>query len=148
MIRADTNIGGYAVRADGTLAGALRQFGRPTSIRRGRAYDATSCYVAWRPLGLRMTFSKRGRGNPCDPRSGEFAHALMTGARWRTAKGLRIGDPRRRLRTLYGQRRLAGAWSWLVVRYNPIATVHYGLEARSSRGRVVAFRVTYVAGPD
>ena len=147
VIHADHRIGGYAVRADGTLGGALAEFGTPTRISRGRGAHRRTCEVVWRPLGLRMTFSNAAR-NPCASRWGYFAQAVLTGARWRTAKGLRIGDPERRLRVLYTPRRSAGRWWWLVVRYSPVATVHYGLEAKTMNGAVVAFRLNYTAGPD
>ena len=145
VIQGDAKLGPYAIRADGTLAGAIEAFGAPSSIRRGRRYDRTSCSLEWRGLGLRISFSHFGGQNPC--RSGFFSQALVTGALWRTAKGLRIGDSYHRMATLY-RRQFATPWAWLVKRYSPIATVHYGLQAKTVNDRVVAFRVSYAAGGD
>ena len=74
----------------------------------------------------------------------------MTGKRWVTAKGLRIGQPIRRMHALYSPRRFRGYWIWLVTRYTPIGTGGYyaGLEAKGLNGWIVAFRVNYPAGGD
>jgi hypothetical protein len=51
VIQGDYKIGGYAVKTDGTLAGAVEEFGEPTARRRsGRG---SACDVAWRPLVTR-----------------------------------------------------------------------------------------------
>jgi hypothetical protein len=52
-VRGDVQIGRYLVQRDGTLDGAIRAFGRPTSLRRGRYRD---CVAVWRHIGLRIAF--------------------------------------------------------------------------------------------
>jgi hypothetical protein len=61
VIQGDYKIGGYAVKANGTLDGALKAFGEPTSIRSGayRGRPSVTCVVRWRRLGLRIRRAKR-----------------------------------------------------------------------------------------
>jgi hypothetical protein len=152
VIQGDYKIGGYAVKANGTLDGALKAFGEPTSIRRGayRGRPSVTCVVRWRSLGLRIQFYNLGGQDPCKPQYGYFGHALITGKEWRTSKGLRIGEPSHRLYALYSPRRFTGPWAWLVSRYTPIGIGGYypGLEAKRLDGWVVAFRINYPAGGD
>ncbi len=147
VIYADVKIGSYAVKSDGTLAGAIKAFGKPTS--RGKS-GSTVCAVRWRRLGLRIRFYNLGGQDPCEPRYGNFGEALMTGERWRTRKGLRIGDSTRKMRALYRPRRRDGWWIWLITRSTradcPGVCFYPGLEAKALRGRVAAFRVHYAAG--
>lgn len=51
VIQGDTVIGGYLVQKDGTLFGAIRQFGPPTSKRRDLASGWNGCAVTWKSLG-------------------------------------------------------------------------------------------------
>lgn len=146
VVRGDTQIGRYLVQRDGTLGGAVRAFGRPSSLQRSRE----SCAARWRAIGLQIAFYNLGGFNPCSRRYGRFSTATMVGRRWATAKGLRIGDPSRRLRALYGPRRFTGPWAWLVTRTSPFGDrLRYaGLAAKIHRGEVTAFRVRYPAGGD
>jgi hypothetical protein len=105
VVVADTRIGTFAVKADGSLAGAIRAFGRPKLRRTGEACSAT-----WAPYGLTMSFYNLGGANPCTPRFGRFSRAVMYGMRWRTDRGLRIGMSGKAIR-----------------RYYPRATFHRGL---------------------
>jgi hypothetical protein len=152
VIQGDTKIGGYAVKANGTLDGAVEEFGEPTSLRRGfyQGQPTGTCVARWRPLGLRITFYNLGGHDACEPQYGYFSEALLTGNQWRTAKGLRIADPARRLWVLYNPRRFTGPWASLLTRYTRIGTNGYyaALEAKILRGRVTAFRVNYAAGGD
>jgi hypothetical protein len=152
VIQGDTNIGGYAVKADGTLDGAIEEFGEPTSLR-GTSYQGQpriACVARWPHLGLRISFYNLGGQDACEPQYGNFSEALITGKRWRTSKGLRIGDSARRLRSLYGRPRFTGQWAWLLTRYSPYGGGAYypGLEAKLLRDRVTAFRINYAAGGD
>ena len=147
VVYADVRIGSFEVKEDGTLAGAIRAFGRPTRIRRT---DRIVCLVRWRRLGLRIGFYNLGGQNPCDPRYGAFGQALMVGTRWETLKGLRLGDSTRKMRALYRPRRRTGWWIWLITRSTradcPGVCYYPGLAAKVLRGRVAAFRVSYAAG--
>jgi hypothetical protein len=139
VIQGDYKIGGYAVKKDGTLFGAIEEFGEPTSIRRGRYRGRVSgtCVVRWRNLGLRIIFYNLGGQDPCVPQYGFFREALLTGPRWTTTKRVRIGDPMHELYNRYRPRRFGGAWVWLVVRYSPIGLGGYyaGLEAKGAKRR-------------
>lgn len=152
VVQGDTTIGGYAVKANGTLGGAIEAFGQPTTLR-GTSYQGQpriACVARWQHLGLRISFYNLGGEDACEPRSGYFSQALVTGKQWRTAKGLRIGDSARRLRFLYNPSRFTGQWVWLLKRYSQYgAGAHYpGLEGKILRGRVTAFRVNFPAGGD
>ena len=149
VIQGDFRIGGYAVKRDGSLRGMIAAFDQPSTVRRGTRYREI-CYVAWRPIGLRVTFYNLGGGNPCAPELGRFSRATMTSKRWRTTLGLRVGDSVQRLRTLYPRARTQGASRWLVVRRSPFGEggLYAGLAARMLRGRVRAFVVQYPAGGD
>ena len=147
VVRGDVQTGGILVRRNGTLDGAIRAFGKPTSLRRGRYRD---CTARWQPIGLRIVFYNLGLGNPCLRQYGYFSNATMVGRHWVTVRGLRLGDPSRRLHVLYSPRRFTGSWAWLVTRYSRIGVGAYypGLAAKVHRGWVTAFRIRYPAGGD
>jgi hypothetical protein len=76
IVRGDVQIGRFLVQRDGTLDGAIRAFGKPTSRRRGRYQD---CTARWRPIGLRIGFYNLGGRNPCLRQYGYFSNATMVG---------------------------------------------------------------------
>lgn len=146
VVRGDVQIGRYLIQRDGTLDGAIRAFGRPTSLSRGRYQD---CIAVWRNIGLRIGFYNLGGRNPCMRQYGYFSNATMVGQHWMTARGLRLGDPARKLHVLYSPRRFTGSWAWLLTRTYPAYDSSYpGLTAKIHRGWVTAFRVQYPAGGD
>jgi hypothetical protein len=57
VVRGDVQIGRFLVQRNGTLDGAIRAFGKPTGLRRGRYGD---CIARWRPIGLRIGFYNLG----------------------------------------------------------------------------------------
>jgi hypothetical protein len=97
-----------------------------------------------------VNFYNLGGQDPCARQYGYFSEATMVGRHWVTAKGLRLGDPARRLYVLYSSRRFTGSWAWLVTRYSRIGDGGYypGLAAKIHHGWVTAFRVRYPAGGD
>lgn len=145
VIRGDVQIGHFLVKRDGTLDGAIRAFGRPTSLRRGRYQN---CTARWADLALRINFYNLGGQDPCVRQYGFFSDATMVGREWQTAKGLRIGDPAHKLYALYRPRRFRGAWAWLITRYVPWGGSfgYPGLSAKIHRGWVTAFKVRYPSG--
>ena len=149
VVRGDVQIGRFHVKRDGTLHGAIRAFGKPTSVRRGRYQD---CVARWRPIRLRISFYNLGGKDPCKPQWGYFSSALMTGNHWQTARGLRIGEPSRRMFALYAPRVwfLAGGWWSILRRHSPFGDggLYGALNVKLLRGWVVAFRVVYPAGGD
>ena len=152
VIQGDYKIGGYAVKADGTLGGAVDEFGDPTTRRRARGIG---CDLAWRSLGLRIEFYNLGGQDACSREGGRFGGATITSRRWRTSKGLRVGDSVARIRRLYPRAtyHAGGFYSrswWLVTRYTRIGTNGYypGLRARVRNGRVASLVIEYAAGGD
>ena len=153
-IRGDWKIGSFAVKRDGTLAGAIEAFGAPAS--RERRYREV-CIVRWPRHGLRIVFYNLGGENPCRGPFGNFSHARALDRHWQTGKGLAIGDRRRRLRNLYPNAayhpREPGFWPagwWLVPRRSQYGTGggYPGLLAQMKDRRVFAFHVRYPAGGD
>lgn len=154
LVQADVKIGSFAVKRERTLGGAQRAFGRPTSTRRTQQ---VACIAAWAPYGLTINFYNLGGQNPCSPRYGFFARAFLQGSRWRTARGLRVGNSVAVLRRLYPAARFypgvrgerPSGW-WLVTRTSPfgLSGSYPGLLATSRQGTVSSFQVRYPAGGD
>jgi hypothetical protein len=152
VLQNDTKIGTFAVKADGSLAGAIRAFGQSRLRRRGEA-----CTATWAQYGLTMSFYNLGGANPCAPRFGRFSKAITHGSRWRTDKGLRIGMPSSVIRRYHPQatfkRGLRFYWPsgwWLATRRELFGGSGFypGLLAETARGKVVSFQVRYPAGGD
>jgi hypothetical protein len=152
VVTGDVRIGTFAVKADGSLAGAIRAFGQPRVRRMGEA-----CMATWAPYGLTMSFYNLGGANPCTPRFGRFSRAILHGTRWRTDKGLRIGMSSTTIRRHYPRaslhRGLRFYWPsgwWLIMRPELFGGggTYPGLLAATARGNVVAFHVRYPAGGD
>jgi hypothetical protein len=106
VIKADSaglhNLGGFHPLRNPTVGAAVAAFGRPSS-RRPR-YGGSGCDVAWRRIGLTMTFAYYGGGGgnrgACLANYGVAKVALIRGPRalrWQTNRGARIGDSREQL---------------------------------------------------
>jgi hypothetical protein len=141
----DKSIGG--VRVGSKLARARSAFGRPNTTRRvGR----DECRAVWARIGLTLAFVDLSGRSPC--RVGGLLVATAKSARWRTDRGLRVGDPVARIRALYpGARHFATApyagW-WLITRHTCPTTgsqAYPGLRARISAQHVSALVVTVAA---
>lgn len=149
LIQGDTKLGRFSVQRDGTLQGAIEAFGDPSTLRRHPRFRLT-CYAGWPEIGLRITFYNLGGRDPCRPQWGYFSLAEITGDGWRTASGLRIGDPVRRLWVRYPRAQPHPPYWWLVIRRSPYGdnSNYAGLSAKVRNGRVVAFLVRFPAGGD
>ena len=116
VIQGDSKIAGYAVKVDGTLAGAIQRFGEPTSLRHDRGPGLqgwNACVGRWRGIGLKIVFYNLGGQDSCRPQYGYFRDALITGKQWRTAVGLRIGHPWKYIARYHPRARPApGSSSW------------------------------------
>lgn len=116
VIHGDRSVAGLQV-ARATPAAAAARLGAPTATRPQPPYG---CVQQWRPLGLTLAFVDLTARNAC--RDGVLIRATVRSrAHWRTAKGLRVGDPVERLEQLYpgakvrrNQGELTGYW--LIVR--------------------------------
>jgi hypothetical protein len=140
VIHGDRTAGGIRI-ARSTPADAKRLFGAATT---SKVTSAQSCLQSWKGARLAVTFFTF-EGKPCA--RGVALIVMVTGrAAWRTAVGLRVGDPAARLRSLYPKARLRTGFAsdsgyWLVTR-QVCAEVgggaYPGLLARMHRGRVSA----------
>ena len=140
VVRGDTQIGAFKVRG-GVLADAKKAFGAPTTVCKK---NASQCTVAWRNLGLVISFLSLERRDPCN--TGFLVLATMTSRRWTTAVGLRIGTSATpaRIRAAYPRAtRHPNGW-WLVPRkYCELGgnAPYPGLLARVRDGRISALVV-------
>jgi hypothetical protein len=152
VIQSNTQIGSYKLRVDPTLQGAIETFGSPTRIIRGPQDGWNSCTARWAEHGVSIWFYNLAGQDSCKPQYGAFGSATLTDKRWRTAKGLRIGDTFRKLTYLYQPRHFNGKWVVLLSEIRnydcslPKGCLFRKVEAKVMDGRVVAFRVNYSAG--
>jgi hypothetical protein len=139
-------IGRYDVALDGSSQGAINVHGQPDSRNR----DGDACVMKWRDQALEINFYNLGGQDPCV--YGRFCFADITGGKWATAKGLRVGDRDRRMFELYPDAEQVEE-PGLVRRYviepasAPCGPSQGGLEAFAS-GKVVVLRVSFLAGGD
>lgn len=139
VIVGNTSIGGFRpYKMNGRLSQAIVVFGEPTTIRRRTIDTIRACVAGWRELGLSMSFFHYARS--CVPERSCFYEAIATGHRWRTAKGLRIGDSRRHLYQLYPKAQARGQWRTLLIRPGLEGT-YPALSAKLINRRVAALRV-------
>jgi hypothetical protein len=141
VVQGDRAVGGLRIAHD-TLAQARRRFGAPSTVR-ARA-SGVECNAVWKRIGLRLAFLDFS-GRACQ--DGVLVTATITSrSAWRTAVGLRVGDPVARVRRLYPRATLHPAsppWTgyWLVTRRTcaEVGAIPYpGLLARVRGGRVTA----------
>jgi len=145
VIRSDEWIGSYAVKKDGTLGGAIRAFGRPSSVR--PSHDGF-CSVRWNGIGLSVAFYNLGGQDPCGRTTGYFSAATATGHGWRTSNGLKIGDSLARLRHVFPSAVRHGSRWWLVRRFTQATGSYPGLSAGVRSGRISDFQVIFGKGGD
>ena len=143
--RAQHRIGGYLVARDPgrSYPAAVKAFGLPSARAPG---GAGSCTVRWQGLGLAMTFSSSEPAPCASSRLGRsvWFGATASGVRWRTDRGLAVGDSLARLRRLYPQAYLRArpspaAWILVWIRGEVGPTVY--LQATLRSGRVTALEL-------
>jgi hypothetical protein len=130
-------IGDFHPRRDATLAAANRVFGPPTKAVRT---SDVSCRVLYGAIGLRFSFVNLGGGGGCTPEFTKSQVARAFDPRWRTGKGLHIGDRQRKLQRLYPGATHHGR-SWWLVRGRNIFGVGqrpYGVLRATMKNRRVA----------
>ena len=143
--RGDQRIGPYSVTSardagQGYVA-AVGAFGQPSSRRPHGTGESRLCDLRWAGLGLEMTFESSAP-DPCAGASlatSVWSGATAYGARWRTDKGLRVGDSVARLHRLYPaalSRAQSHAWALVFVRGEVGVTVY--LQAVIRAGRVTS----------
>jgi hypothetical protein len=119
---------------------AVESFGASSSSRR----DGNLCHVRWSKLGLEIDFvNVMGR---CSAKllrkSGLWYGASVTFQRWKTDRGLRVGDSLQRLRSLYPKARHVGgsksAPRWVLAHWRDHEFDFELLDADVRGGRVAA----------
>jgi hypothetical protein len=129
-------IGEFRPARDPTYAAALQAFGDPEAER--PRFGGTSCRVSWHGQGLKIAFANFGGGSACDPELGRSQSARAYGRRWRTVRGLRIGNGLRRLQQLYPRATRHGRSWWLLTAVSFIGeTRRYPVLAATVPGRRV-----------
>ena len=138
-------IGDFKPRRDPTVGAALDAYGMPSFKRR---VSREGCRVGWNGPGINVVFANLGGGGPCARGRAQTARAF--GARWRTAKGLRVGAPLARLRSLYPNAKQRGDVWWLVTAQSPIGVPHrYPVLSAVVRGGTVrSFALQILAAGD
>jgi hypothetical protein len=147
VIQSDRSAGGIVI-AHSKPAAVVALFGRPSSQRA----DGPSCLMYWKRPKLAIRFLDFARP-PCT--NGVAAVMTITSRlHWRTAVGLRVGDPVARVWRLYPKASLQRgmftpfAGYWLVTR-RACAEVggapYPGLLARARNGRVSALILSTTA---
>lgn len=122
-------VGGYRIFSPRSLlspsyAGAIKAYGLDDgcnllSYERGGEPQDSLGQVTWRSLGVRIRVATLGAlpdgADVCtDPKDAKLDKEWVTGRQWRTAKGLRIGDPITKLRRLYPKASRHGNSWWMV----------------------------------
>lgn len=136
VIRKDTDIGGFKLTDDPTLRAAIDAYGTSTSRL---PYEGQACIVVWSAFGIRITFSHVVSTTPCDGR-GCHSETILTSSKWKTDKGLHVGDSLRRLRQVYRGARLFISQRWTLIS-RPFAGTRLPtlLATVNKSGRIVAF---------
>jgi hypothetical protein len=136
VITGDRSIAGFP--RDGKVARAVTLFGQPQR-REQLGYD--SCVLVWPVWGITMNVAYTNVPQNACSADAKHKQTTVTGRRWRTSAGLRIGDTLSRLRQLYPKalRDKPGTW-WLTTR-SFAGLAFPGLEAKLIKGRVASFTV-------
>jgi hypothetical protein len=144
-------LGSWRVDRKPTYAAAIDAYGKASECRPAKGYAALA---VWRSAGFRMfvtTYGLLPRGTTfCTaPEAVRIDWLIVDGKRWRTARGLRVGDTVARLRRLYpSASRHRTVW-WLMTRRaaciglctgNRLYVTAPMLSATTLNGRVVDFR--------
>ena len=140
-------IGDFKPNRDPTLGAAIDAYGESSFQRR---ISTWGCKVGWHGLGVKILFANFGGGGACEEDLGRSQTARAFGDRWRTAKGLRVGQRLARLRRLYPSATRHGRGWWLVTAVSQIGvTSRYPVLSATVRGgRVRSFAVQIRAAGD
>lgn len=149
VIQGYTNIGGFSPTRDGSLDGAIAVFGQPSSMKSAPPDQSQNfCVVRWARFGVTMkTYLIAEGGQNCTPETRHWTTRL-TDPRWRTVKGLRIGDRTQKLMRLYPTAiRATGGW-WPLVSKDLLGIGQSDplLQAHVVDGRVREFAIYFPSG--
>jgi hypothetical protein len=134
-------IGSLHLTAQTSPLAVTDAFGAPRDIV--RAYGEF-CARKW-GFGLTITFANFVGQDPCGFDQGldtsRLLSATMRGRRWKTSRGLRIGDKIGRIHALYPQAQRHGSSYWLLAKRSQYGNLEAALAAIAWSGRVHAFVV-------
>lgn len=133
------NIGGFAAANDrgNAIRRAINVFGNEDGIE----CSQTTSTLDWSKLGLEMTFTLLPPSGAGACYRGAFEQARITGRRWRTAAGLRVGASFAAMRRLYPRARRESDYGAPGVTWGLVPNLNPSLQAVVRRGRVAFFRV-------
>lgn len=139
-----TRIGDLRTRsAPPTFEKATAEFGRPTEVDPiGDGGEA--CRVTWGALKLRATFANFGGGRACAPTEGLLQTATIRSRKFRTARGLRVGDRSSTIKDKHPDAVFRRNVWWIVSAESPFgeeATEIPTIEAIVKQGRVEVLRL-------
>jgi hypothetical protein len=151
--QAVARLGNWSMLTRPTLAGAIRSYGRPA---RCAVLDGGNNVVAsWPVLGMIVRFYTLGlvpaaKTGCSAPASVSVAFATLSGSRWQTPRGLRIGMGVADIARLAPTAERHGSSWWIYRSYNIIGTPGETapLVANMVRGRIVSFQAGIGAGGD
>lgn len=134
-----------ALEQGGAYRRAVSSFGVPN--RTGRDTPSSNlCTARWERLGLDIGFAGARACVTADLRGATWYGMRLWGPRWRTARGLRVGDPVERIGQLYpGARYVSrppqpGEW-WLITEKQAELGTKPLLVVEVGAGRAIAIRV-------
>jgi len=117
---ATQQLGALTIRSDATYQDAIDVYGKP-SVCLPRKPWAPFATAVWRTDGFRLKITTLGGLTPgktfcSEPRHVQIDSAVVTGRRWHTRRGLRIGDSAAKLHRLYPHaRRFLEGWGLVQV---------------------------------
>lgn len=144
--RAGPYLYGRTLREGDAYKSAVAAFGRPSSIGKDTP-ESNVCTARWEDIGIDIGFA--WASGPCrrtNLNRATWSGMRLFGIRWRTARGLRVGDPIARIKRVYPRARYVsrpprpGEW-WLVYERQAELGVQPLLVAEVGAGRVTAIRV-------
>jgi hypothetical protein len=134
-----TYLGSWHVRAHPEYAKAVFALGEPSAVTGG----GVPCTAYWNALGLRILFESFGGAVSCGDAKAQQAVVKGSAGRraWRTQRGLRVGDPLRRLRRLYPDARRKPGARVIVYQDDPFVGDRSIITALIRHRRVASFQL-------
>lgn len=140
-----------------TLGHLVKRWGEPDRIVGPRS-DRTACVATWRSIGVVAYLANYGGADACSTRYGQIQELQLRGGRWRTSRGLALGNRAQRIARLYPKAKRG--WNKRERLLRPYTTPCVGdcgaagvadasaVHAVIRGGRVAMFRVAIYAAGD
>jgi hypothetical protein len=135
-----THLGDWNLKQDASYHAAVKHLGPPSSIDNPAS---TTCTGRWSNLGLEILFTSFGGGMSCADSYAQKAKIRGHRDKWRTQRGLRIGDSAEKLKNRYPNAWKHGPNWWLAYqRHSMIGTGPHSIVVAKVRGQeVTKFRL-------